>query len=549
MGGPNGITLFAWLLLSPISIFFTYAVVPEGYLPQASPILGLVVGLIGHLVTGGVLFLAKFTILRDVANKPKPFNTLTVFAVAGASRGFSVSHFLEQFEITESANYQDRIVAGAILVLVWFAVVSVMVDGSRTYRRSFAQLSAQLESQLLLKQSGAERLEATQAQLLGEVRQTLSQALRTGMTSGQIHAAVDELVRPLAHQLSAGRPPQAELVVPRRRRGLGPVVRTALSDTAFSIPWVVALAVLPTVYTRVWQAGWIGALDSVLTAATIAVVFSLAKRLKIRGPLVIPVWFLTGLASASLTAWLGGNFGPESVAGLLYLAVNVLIPAAIIAFIGAFDREANANLDRLRGVITLIQWQTANLQQREWVQRQRIARFVHSELQSRLRAFALRMDFAGRLPRAEEIEELRADCERSLLSESRQTTLSDFAADLGELWSGVAEIELQSAPEVLDALNADPYCTAALIEVIREAVSNAVRHGGANKILIELEFQPGSMLGVRVTDNGSGLSSGLPGMGMRTIGELSSNYSLESTESGAQLRASLPLARVSAAAF
>gem|GEM_PF-1971695 len=546
MGGPNGITLLAWLILSPISIFFTAVVLPEGRLPGASIWAGFLVGTLSHVATGVVLLLAKYTILRNTAQKPRPITTLSTFAFAGLVRGFSTAYLLEAFGIAAQADYADRMRSGAILVLIWFAVSAVMVDGIRNYRRGFEALSEELEREQTLKFEGQKELAQTQASLTEQIRETLAEALRHSSTPKDIHRAVDDLVRPLAHSINRG----AGLVLntavaPKRRIRLGPVFRTALNEVPFNPLWVSLVAVLATIYSRFWQFGWVSIIDSAATTLVITIVFLIARRLKIRGLWSVFVWFLTGLSAASITALLTDGLLPESFYSVLYLSVNVMAPAMLIASIGAFDREANKNLDRLRGVVELIRWQRSSIEQREWVQRQRIARFVHSELQAKLRAFALRMDFAGRMPAAQEIEELRQDCERSILAESRQQSFEDFFLDVTELWGGVLDVELDADDKTLAQLAADPYCTAAVIEVVREGLSNAVKHGKATRARVSLvtsDDADRSFLTLEIRNDGVAPSTTAEGFGLSSISELASEYSLDRVGGETRLRAELTIA-------
>ena len=546
MGGPNGITLTAWLILSPIPILLTPAFVPEGYLPGANPWLGVLVGLISHLVTGAVLVAAKFTILRNTHKKSRPITTLSVFALAGAARGFSVAWGLEFFGITAQADFEERMRAGAVIILIWFAVSAVMVDGIRNYRKTFAELSDKFEKVQLLREQGAEKLRGTQNQLTEQIRLTLSDALRAGSSSSDIHKSVDSLVRPLSHRIQLADPKlEIEVKVPRRRLRLAPVLRTAINEVPFNPLWVILMSVLGTLSSRFWQVGPTALIDSLAIVAVISAFFLAARKLGLKGIWTLPVWFVTGITVAAAPLLIAGSLGPASVSDVMLLSLNVVIPAAIVSFIGAFDRESDRNLERLEDAVSMLEWQTSSFEQREWVQRQRISRFVHSELQSRLRAFALRMDFAGREPNEEELLQLRQECDRSLLAESRQQDFSLFLDDIRKLWHGVLEIEVQAEEQVFDELAKDPYCSAAAIEVVREAFSNAVRHGKANKAILtlELEGDPSEplRLGIKVLDNGV-LQRGSEGFGLKTIKELSRDYELTKTDSGTLLRARLTLA-------
>jgi signal transduction histidine kinase len=155
------------------------------------------------------------------------------------------------------------------------------------------------------------------------------------------------------------------------------------------------------------------------------------------------------------------------------------------------------------------------------------------------------MDFTGREPSAEELEQLKQECDHSLLAESRQQDFSLFLEDIRKLWEGVLDIEVIADQQVLDQLAQDPYCSAAAIEVVREAFSNAVRHGKANKATLRLslvgsESEPLS-LSLEVLDNGI-LQAGSLGFGLKTIAELSFDFELTKTNAGTCLSARLTLA-------
>lgn len=547
MGGPNGITLRAWLLLSPVSIIFTWVVLPEGYAPTANLWNGLLVGLLAHVVTGLVLVIGKYTVLRNVAQKPRPVTSLVVFALAGAARGFSAAYFLELFGITLQADYADRMLAGSILVLIWFAVSAVMVDGERQYKSSFAQLTDQIDRQTNLRTEQADLLRKYQEKLLAEIRATLSDSLRSGKSASDIHESVEHLIRPLAHRLNTSvRVFQSSTKAPVKKIKLGPVIQTAFTQTAYSPLWTILMAVLATAYSKLWQFGLPALLDSALSALTILVFFSTAKRLRLFGFWVIPVWFATGLSASLITALLSGSFSIERFPNALYLSINVVIPAAIVAAIGAFDRNTEKNLEILRQLADRLTWETSSLEQRAWVEQQRLARFVHSELQGRLRAFALRLDVSGRLPTNEEIERLRQECEEAFPLESKQKNFEEFLINNSILWDGVVKIDTDIDQEVLTALASDTYASSAAEEICKEAVVNAVKHGKAKNLLISCKISTTKsdqlLLQLQVVDDGVGFSDETKGMGLSQLDQLTVSHSLRREEGKTYLDAFITIA-------
>lgn len=531
MGGPNGVSLIAWLILAPISILFTIEVVPEGRLENYSPALGYLAGFIGHLVTGLVLWLSKITILRNTKTKSRPITTLSTFAIAGAIRGLSVAYIFEIFEITAKSDYFERMRSGAVLVLVWFAVSAVLVDGWKNYKQTYLELSEKLDAQKSLRDAGFKNLQRSLDQLILQIKGTLADALRYGSSSSDIHDSVDKLVRPLSHQIENQIPDfTSGHKTPKRRLQMVPVIRTALFQTPFNPAWTALMAVFGTLSSRIWQFGFMAIIESGVIAFVIWSCFRVARKLKLFGFLAPVVWFTTGLltfTSSSLLVYGTVSLSPQ----LFYLSVNVFVPAALVAFIGAFDRNARNNLDQMRAVLSELEWETANLHQRSWVEKRRIARFVHSELQSRLRAFALRMDLAARMPTAEEIAEVRSQCEQSLSIGVNQQDFETFMSDIIELWQGVMTVSFQASDAALGALRADGYASAAAIELVREGLSNAAKHGKAQFSSVELEIEDAnsSRLRIQVANTGSGLGFANPGFGLGVVEELTLEWKL-STE-------------------
>jgi signal transduction histidine kinase len=545
IGGPNGITFLAWALLSPISVFFTWAWVPEGYLPGAMPIAGIAVGVIGHLMTGLVLALGRWLLLKNVALKPRPTLTLLIFLAAGAARGLSVSFGLEALGVTAQADYSNRMTSGALLILAWFSVSAILVDRVRSYRAGFEDLSAKIQKLQVLTIQGQSQLAKTQQELMQQVSDTLKQALASGNSPKDIHDALDSMIRPLVRNMTSVPDLETQYQVPKRRLAIGPILKIAIRETAYNPVAVALLAVLGSLYSRIWQGGWMGIFDSIATAVIVIVTFSLARKFKVFGLRVLWVWFAAGFISSTQTVLLSGSVSVADLPTILTLSVNVFIPAVLIAVLRAFSKESENNLGKLSEVAKSLEWQSASLLQRDGVQRRRIARFVHSDLQSRLRVFALRLEISGSSPTDQELEAIKAECEDLLGTDLQHSDFGKFTEDIRELWLGVLEIEFQVTSAVLNQLKPDPFCSAAAIEVVREALSNAVRHGKASNAVVTLGTQArhdaSLELQILVRDNGTLDNIQTYGYGLSTIEELSKDHALTNESGATELKATLSL--------
>ena len=545
IGGPNGITFLGWILLSPISILFTADVVPEGYIEGWSRLDGYVVGTISHLITGLVLLLGKLTLLSRLRDNPKPLRTVLVMGVAGITRGFTTAFGLEFFEITATADYLDRMASGSALIIIWFVAIGIVLDSRQGYRRSYQELSEKLDEQRELREKGSLILLEREQALISQVRETLNEALRVGSKAADIHQAVDSLVRPLSHNLSKSRPMLgAQKSKPRVRIRFWPIVRTAFARTPYSYGPVIFVAVLGTFYSKFWQLGFLGVIDSILSALFIWLFFSLAQRINKFGWWAWLFWFAAGLASGLTTGLFTGVNPLTDPSPVVYLSLNVVLAAIMVALLRAYDFEADQNLKSMRKILDVVHWETVALQQQAWVQQKRIARFVHSDLQARIRAFALRLEFSGNDPKPEDIEELRVECDANLALGGEYQDFERFITELQDLWEGVIEIKVSVDEAISEQLAEDAFTQIALVEIVRESVTNSVKHGRASQVEIFLsvpDYEEQHCIDLRVIDNGTAQATKPAGLGSEVLSELTLEWSLEKNETGASLSALVPL--------
>lgn len=545
IGGPHGLSFSAWLLLAPISIFFTQEVVPEGLQPSDIPFAGILVGLIGHFVTGVVLLAAKLTLLRDTKTQPKPFATLATMALAGAARGYSVAFSLEWFGLVAQADYLERMRSGAVLIVIWFSIAGLVIDSRSSYRASFSSLAQSVDEQMQIRSRGEELIAKSRNQILDQIKSTLRAALQFGAKRTDIHLAVDDLIRPLSHRLAEDASGLLSPVAPAQKKiRARSVVKTALTENAYYPLATATMAIFGTITSKIWSEGLIAIFGSGIEFLVIWGLLTLAKRLNLFGPLAPLAWVITGLVSSATGDLIVNPTPLNSPLTIAYLAVNVFVPAALFAFLGAYQTEAERNLEKLRDNLAVLRWEISALEQRLWVERKRLSRFVHSELQSRLRAFALRLDFRSQDPSPEELERLREECERALVFDDESQSLKSVLLMQRELWEGVMNVDFDLNNPAVDLLENDSYAANCAALVVREGLANAVKHGKASIATIDFRAVPLSeqlnLIEIVIANDGLEPNPLEIGLGTKTLAELTSNYSLVREGEKTVLRATLP---------
>jgi two-component system sensor histidine kinase DesK len=179
-------------------------------------------------------------------------------------------------------------------------------------------------------------------------------------------------------------------------------------------------------------------------------------------------------------------------------------------------------------------------------ERERVARDVHDVLGHSLTALSVKADLAARLV---DVDPARAKVELESIQATARQALAEVRATVGGLRAGNLEAELAAAPLVLadagvttevvgSVADTDPRHRALLAWVLRESVTNVVRHARAHAVVIELGER-----GIAVSDDGAGLTgpegNGLRGMRERVVGA-GGELALRGADPGTRVEVVLP---------
>ncbi len=159
-------------------------------------------------------------------------------------------------------------------------------------------------------------------------------------------------------------------------------------------------------------------------------------------------------------------------------------------------------------------------------ERRRIARELHDGLAQELAFVAAQGRSLGRRSDAVEIKHVAAAAERALDESRRVIALLTHSED-----DSLDEALVQTVEELVDragcrarfdvepGVEVSPDTREALLRIVREAVTNASRHGRADMVSVELEN--GNGIRLRIADNGIGFDpaalEGEPGFGLITM--------------------------------
>ena len=247
---------------------------------------------------------------------------------------------------------------------------------------------------------------------------------------------------------------------------------------------------------------------------------------------------------AGLTVTLGANlvlvrrtFGPLEHLTRLMHKVDPLVPGRRLHIEGGAARELQDLADAFNAMLERLEDERRESGRRalraQEAERRRIARELHDELGQTMTGVLLRIDEAIRAPEDADLEEAREDVRRSLddvrriARDLRPDTLEELG--LRSALSGLAvRLQRQTGLTVERRLDDDlpPLGEDAEIvvyRVVQEALTNVVRHAGAERVVIALGRDDGAVT-LTVDDDGRGVPAhvgdearGITGMRERAL--------------------------------
>ena len=169
-----------------------------------------------------------------------------------------------------------------------------------------------------------------------------------------------------------------------------------------------------------------------------------------------------------------------------------------------------------------------------------MARELHGNVQTRLVSCALALDLAAEAGDSESMNAALLEARRILEPEEHLVpgtviSIESEVARKVEVWKLLCACATR-----IDVASQTPECASRVGRVVEEAITNAVRHGGATAVDIEIR-QQGDGVYVRVTDDGRGPANGDRGLGSAILDHATeARWVLEAGDHGAVLTAMVP---------
>ncbi len=461
-----------------------------------------------------------------------------------------------QFGLEEDLNLIVRFITGMVIGAVLFYFLTSIFSAADNSKRVSRQFQIAEKQLLELRLSADERVRQAQDQLDEETRRAINPQIKkliklldkkslaskyTQDLAPQIKSFLEFDVRPLSHELrkqakkisapnkeTTIKKPKlisipnrfiaAEILRPGVSWSIMSVIYMFVPFLTFGLPGLFFGLILSVIYGYL-QANYRALLPKEQPRRrTVAVTQLLVATF---GPALVPVL----LVSVS-----GYPPAMTQILAISTFPISFLLNAGL-ALGASHDFERNKYSLALKKAKKDIERELSLLDQKIWVHRRNWAMLIHGSVQGSLTAAYSRLALSQNPDRNQIklVKEHLRQAERSMNKPFSDTIDIDKSlAEIVSTWKGVVEIEIKVEVKLMENLRRDSSVAVCVNQIIKETVSNSVKHGQARNIDIEISSKEAGYVDVVSVDDGKGLKAQFkPGMGSEILDEICSSWSLK----------------------
>lgn len=521
------------------------------------------------VIAGFAITVASIEVLEQIHirlfGKPGILSNIAILLLAGLIRGLTVFYVGWLLGVMPQSELWFRLSAAPLYVLAVYMVFNTLVVAYLYQREIDQELRRE---QYSLNQSRLEfaqeidRLRLAQRSRiielvtpsLWEISKHLNDAKLSKDASAIVRALRglnEDVVRPLSHELAKRFDPPTltaaapfltklgRLTLPKRTT-LGqslPVGWTAL--TAFVLGFSMLSASsnpLEGLVTAMVLTSWFG----LVTYAVKSITVNLEHPTWLGFIASIPAGALVGLTAWPFTSWETLTLPPTF---LVQSSVFFSIAFPSIYLMAVANNQSEISQTQLRAIVEELRLLNSQLRQQVWLDQKMLATELHGSVQATLHATALQLSKIDQ-PTIADLEKVRDAVDRALARLGQTSYLEgesfdQVLADISEVWEDTCKIEYYIQPQAQQALQQQSLARST-IEVVREATTNAIKHGQAKNIKVTIT-QSGQLLDLIVDNDGLELVSNTQGLGTSVISDLTHSHRLYKSRDGVRFAATIAL--------
>lgn len=523
----------------------------------------------GYLAPVAVLLVFRI-FLPDRPRETKLLTVLSAFVLAGIARGLVIYNVGLNLGVFTERELLYRVLGGPVFTFVMLSVSTILVSNFRRYRDTLEALGEE-RFQLEIKAANIKgQIELQREELLSNVKGLLTPAIARVQANlskmsdkksvekavASLKSTVDDVIRPLSQQVSETITPDAVpgLSNPYRKREKAPFPkRVFVADFLFPL-WGTILISLSSAPAAFVVEEWPQAtLMMVLIFFTILLSLRALSYFGRMATVPTPIAGIAVVASYALSVLpliLYRDFFSWTIQNEVINAFTLF--AAFLGgtfFFGELVQTSRRETsERLAQVNTQLEFLNGSLRQEVWLNRRRTAAVLHGPVQAALYASAMRLAQAQN-PTPELLESVQRDISEAIErlnepSDLNQEGLVEVLDQIIDLWSDTSKISLKLDKKLARQIDGQPLAKESVIEVSREFVNNAIKHGKAQNVDLRIDLLDAFRLQITTVNDGLTLdSSKQPGFGSKLLSELTLDWSVKTVDDTTVSRAEIVMAR------
>ena len=498
---------------------------------------------------------------RKKADRRWPM-ALGILVLAGVIRGATIlflGNSLGLFPLDQSEMIY-RLLGGPIFVVTAYSTINAAIESYLAFRRDLNSLEEDRQELGRLRSGHRAEVDAATQRQRDRVNQLLAPAMWELQKLFQkapsqvdlqqalirLESITNDIVRPVSHELANTALLEASKrkLSPNRNRLTFP--SSVSPRETFSL-WFFAVAFFAvSTNAQVSAANSLSGLLTVFVTALPMVTFLAVLLGPLRNKAFHPttlavVLGLSGVGLGALGGFASVTLGIAVTEALIWQSPSYFFLALELTYAyGLLSVGWSQTLRELEQTIGELELMNARLRQQIWLRQKSLALELHGSVQSRLTALSKtieKMDPSD----SERVTQLIVDIRESLgRVEDRDyldgRSFNDLVGDLQLLWEGTVEIELEHSKQASGLLEKDDGLARCVFEILREAVTNSVKHGSAGQISVKTNLTQAGVA-IEIWNNGSRVEAGSRYAGSQLLDQLCANHDLHNVKDGVLLRA------------
>jgi hypothetical protein len=554
--GPKALSWPVFLTGTTLSVVIHFA--PNGGTVTGNFWVRLTMAVVGYLPALGFVALTHQISKRIQKDALRISLVFMSYLVGGALRGIFFSVVFFSLGMSQSLNLGFRIAGSAIPFGFATALATVAVSALSESRDSIKLL---VSSQSQLLESLAELTRVRQRfenQVIIEVEATVEEEISRlrdrpeALILENLKNLLREFVRPLSHSLSSKIPdwhPVAPVEVKSYWRETLSTISLELAFRPLLLPLFATVTASPSFFFFFGMHRAPNMLLICYTSLTSLVLLFRQLSKLVREPmslfykaLIITSSFaLCGMATGALVDLysqdaLNPHFAFEA-------GITVVPTLGWIILLGSAANARSRELEsELTETVKQLSWLRARINLVNWFDQGELSRLLHGKIQSILLSGIVRYESgAGLASRETIIEEMKSQIREAFTKQTEPIDLESQLQELAEFWSGTCTISNSFSNTAKQTLTMDEVARSILWDIISQGCTNAIRHGNATEISIEISSLEQKSVSVKIVNNGEPVKKETtPGLGTAILDACTTKWQLRVVAGLVTLRATLP---------